>query len=186
MEIFESLLNKRIEIYKIYKSGLGISYKTLRFTLPILFLILFLIIIYSLKLSKENTLDLIKQMNSLIGIILGFSIASFSIFVSINNEKLEKKSNNTIYTFRQIGSSLFFFNVERSLFIAVIGILLLYIELGSINEYFQLLINGDDLLSLFSKDFFKLYFFCIYIFAFFQLLFNLFYSSIFLNSSIKK
>lgn len=139
-----------------------------------------------LNLKESNTIELIKQFNSLIGIILGFSIASFAIFISINNDKLESKSRISEYTYREIGSSLFFYNVERSLFISLLGILMLYISLPEINiiDFIKILyING---LSFNYIKIIKTFIFILYIFMFLQLIFNLFYSSLFLNSSIKK
>lgn len=184
--ILFQLLKKRIEIYKVYKNGMENVYFLLRFIIPFIILILFILLIQMLSLSAENILDLIKQINSLIGIILGFCIASFSIFISINNDKLDDKSNVEEYTFRQIGSSLFFYNVERALFIAIMGIFLLYMNIESLEilNYYQGIIKDYNLLI--SNKYLKFYFFIFYIFSFFQLLLNLFYSTLFLNSSIKK
>ena len=111
MDIFIELIKKRLEIRQIYKNGIGKPYYLLRFWLPIISCIIFLLIMSILNLKESNTIELIKQFNSLIGIILGFSIASFAIFISINNDKLESKSKISEYTYREIGSSLFFYNV---------------------------------------------------------------------------
>lgn len=183
--IFLQLLKKRIQIYKVYKNGMGKVYFFLRLLMPLIILILFILSIQMLSLNKENIVDLIKQINSLIGIILGFCIASFSIFISINNEKLDNESNIKGYTFRQIGSSLFFYNVERALFIAIIGIFLLYMNMESLEivNYYHEVIKDSSLLI--SNKYLKFYLFIFYIFLFFQLLLNLFYSTLFLNSSIK-
>lgn len=186
MDIFIELIKKRLEIRQIYKNGIGKPYYLLRLWLPIISCIIFLLIMSILNLKESNTIELIKQFNSLIGIILGFSIASFAIFISINNDKLESKSRISEYTYREIGSSLFFYNVERSLFISLLGILMLYISLPEINiiDFIKILyING---LSFNYIKIIKTFIFILYIFMFLQLIFNLFYSSLFLNSSIKK
>ena len=176
MKILLKLLIQRLKIRKIYKNGIGQPFVLLRYIFPIICILLFLLLLDNLNLTKTNFLDLIKQINNLVGIILGFSIASFAIFISISNDKLETKSQQTEYTYREIGSSLFFYNVEVALFTSLIGILLQYINLPSINivDIFLMFINIKILL------------FMIYILMFFQLIFNLFYSSVFLNSSIKK
>jgi hypothetical protein len=185
LEIIYELIKKRLEIRNIYKMGIGLSFSLLRYILPIIAIILFLTIIDILNLNKEDIINMIKQLNSLIGIILGFSIASFAIFISINNDKLEEKSKNTEFTYRKIGSSLFFYNVEISLFISIIGIFLTFIDLPNIN-----ILNIIDLVKNYKIingiDIIKISCFLLYLFMFFQLIFNLFYSSIFLNSSIKK
>ena len=180
------LLKKRLDIRRIYKEGIGKSFITLRYVLPFIFVIIALLLINLLTLTIIDFKDLIKQINSLVGIILGFSIASFAIFISISNNKLEQTSKQTEYTYREIGSSLFFYNVEVALFTSLIGIVLLYIELPVIKimDYF-VLITSDNLTisALFNIN---IILFILYILMFFQLIFNLFYSSLFLNSSIKK
>lgn len=188
MNIFIELIKKRLEIRQIYKNGIGKPYYLLRFWLPIISCIIFLLIMSILNLKESNTIELIKQFNSLIGIILGFSIASFAIFISINNDKLESKSKISEYTYREIGSSLFFYNVERSLFISLLGILMLYINLPEINiiNFIKILYIDINGVSFNYTKIIKILIFILYIFMFLQLIFNLFYSSIFLNSSIKK
>jgi hypothetical protein len=184
--VITELIKKRIEIRQIYKNGIGKAFFLLRCILPLAFLIIFLFLIDYLDLKDTDIEDFIKQINSLVGIILGFSIASFAIFISINNQKLEEVSQQTKYTYREIGSSLFFYNVEVALFTSLIGIILLYINLPALHI--------TDLLTLFTSSNFsiwvlfniKIFLFLIYIMMFFQLIFNLFYSSLFLNSSIKK
>ncbi|MGA1939042.1 hypothetical protein [Arcobacter sp. YIC-310] len=175
--IFE-LTKKRFEIRKIYKDGIGASFFTLRYLFPVLSIVLFYFIVKYLNLDNLKLLDLIKQMNSLIGIILGFSIASFAIFISINNQKLEEKSQNTNFTYREIGSSLFFYNVEISLLTSIIGIFLTFMIIPDLTK--------DTLFFLVENNKLFIISFSIYIVLFFQLIYNLFYSSIFLNSSIKK
>lgn len=185
MEVLKELYNKRISIRDVYKQGIGQSFILLRYTLPILFCIIFIFLINNLSISTENFLDLIKQLNGLVGIVLGFSITSFAIFISISNENLELKSKWSKYTYREIGSSLFFYNVEVSLFISLIGILLIYMNIPM--NYILNIANMYDSINIISYlEGIKICIFLIYILMFFQLIFNLFYSSIFLNSSIKK
>lgn len=180
MKVIQALIEKRMQIRKVYKSGIGESFLFLRYILPSIFLMIFLLLINGLN-KPTQLIDVIKQLNSLVGIVLGFSIASFAIFISISNEKLEEKSQSSKYTYREIGSSLFFYNVEVSLFTSIIGILLLFIDIPLINfEYIMSMTYEFSFLNL------KVMLFVIYIVIFFQLIFNLFYSSIFLNSSIKK
>ena len=184
-----ALFNERIKIKDKYKTGIGKPFFLLRYSLPIISLILFLFIIESLNLTETNFLDLIKQLNSLVGIILGFSIASFAIFISISNNKLEDESKQSKYTYREIGSSLFFYNVEVALFTSLIGIIILYLNIPiiHISNLIEFLESDEITITLFfSVKAMKLYLFTIYLLLFFQLIFNLFYSSIFLNSSIKK
>lgn len=180
MEILFALLTKRYEIYKIYKDGIHKPYYLLRWTLPLISILLFSILLSCLNLSTSDIKDLLKQVNSLSGIILGFSIASLAIFISLNNDKLEKASVKAKqYTNRQIGSALFFYNVERSLFISIFGMLLSYTNIPSVSL--------DGWSSFLSSVIFNLeiVWTILYFLVFFQLLFNLFYSSIFLNSSIE-
>ncbi len=184
-----ALFKQRLIIRDKYKTGIGQPFFLLRYSLPIISLILFLLIIDYLSLSKNDFLDLIKQLNSLVGIILGFSIASFAIFISISNDKLENESKQSKYTYREIGSSLFFYNVEVALFTSLIGIIILYLNIPifHMNDFIELLTSDDFKISLlFSTKGIKFSLYIIYLLLFFQLIFNLFYSSIFLNSSIKK
>jgi hypothetical protein len=180
MKIFIALLKKRYEIYKIYRDGIHKPYYLLRWTLPLITIVFFSTLLNCLNLSASDIKDLLKQVNSLSGIILGFSIASLAIFISLNNDKLEKASIKAKqYTNRQIGSALFFYNVERSLFISIFGILLSYTNIPSIS------LDGfvPFILSILFN--FEIVWTVLYFLVFFQLLFNLFYSSIFLNSSIE-
>lgn len=184
--VINELIKKRLEIRKIYKEGIGRAFLLLRYILPLIFLIVFLLLIDYLALNATAVKDLIKQINSLVGIILGFSIASFAIFISISNKKLEEVSQQTEYTYRKIGSSLFFYNVEVALFTSLIGILLLYIQLPIINIAAFITLLKSDSLSIPLLFNIKILLFLVYMTMFFQLIFNLFYSSLFLNSSIKK
>lgn len=177
MKVIIALLEKRIDIRNTYKDGIDKPFILLRVVLPIIFVAIFIYLLNLLNLNQTSFLDLIKQLNSLIGIILGFSIASFAVFVSINNEKLEETSQQTKYSYREIGSSLFFYNVEVALFTSIIGIFLLYINVP---------INYTNYVNFSFAEILKLVLFYLYVLMFFQLIFNLFYSSIFLNSSIKK
>ncbi len=189
MNIILELLKKRLYIRKIYKEGIGAPFFLLRYALPAISIVLFLILLEILSFKEKNILDLIKQINSLVGIILGFSIASFAIFVSITNNKLDDSSQQTTFSYREIGGSLFFYNVEVALFTSLIGIILAYMNIPILytTELIQVLVSNSFSISLlYSIKAIKFYFFFIYIFMFFQLIFNLFYSSIFLNSSIKK
>jgi hypothetical protein len=187
MNALLELLKKRLQIRKIYISGIGQGFFLLRFYLPFISTFGFIFILKLLNLSVSDTIDLTKQLNSLVGIILGFSIASFAIFISISNDKLESISKSSKYTYRQIGSSLFFYSVEMAVFTSLIGILLVYLQIPQINliNIFQIKNSIYDI-SLFSPVALKFYFFIVYIFMFFQLVFNLFFSSLFLNSSIKR
>jgi hypothetical protein len=180
------LIKKRLEIRKIYREGIGKAFLLLRYTLPLIFLVIFLFLIDYLALKTADIKDLIKQINSLVGIILGFSIASFAIFISISNKKLEEVSQKTEYTYRKIGSSLFFYNVEVALFTSLIGILLLYIQLPTLKITDFITLLKSDNLSISMLFNMNILLFLIYLIMFFQLIFNLFYSSLFLNSSIKK
>ena len=184
--IFE-LIEKRLDIRKVYKNGMGAPFFLLRYFFPILSLISTIIFISLLNLNSEDIEKLIKQLNSLIGIILGFNIASFAIFISINNDKLEKLSRDSEYTYREIGSSLFFYNIEISMIISLIGIILTFLNIPNINLN-DIFLNIENMkeINLLNIPNLKRTLFVLYIFMFYQLIFNLFYSSIFLNSSIKK
>ncbi|MFW2352741.1 hypothetical protein [Aliarcobacter butzleri] len=185
MNIIKELFQRRMLVSKIYKSGIGKAYILLRVILPIVLLSIILIIFYFLQLNLNDFKELIKQINSLLGIILGFSIASLAIFISINNKKLDDLSKTDKYTYRQIGSSLFFYNVELSLFISLLGIFILYIDIPVPNIsicFTNLEFIKDNFFKLIAL---KLFMVLIYFFCFFQLILNLFFSSLFLNSSIK-
>ena len=91
MNIIKELFQRRMLVSKIYKSGMGEAYILLRVILPIVLLFIILIIFYFLQLNLNDFKELIKQINSLLGIILGFSIASLAIFISINNHFKEKE-----------------------------------------------------------------------------------------------
>ena len=185
--IILELIEKRLNIRKVYKDGIGAAFFLLRYFFPILNLIFTIIFISLLNFNMKDMEEFIKQLNSLIGIILGFNIASFAIFISINNDKLEKKSRNSPYTYREIGSSLFYYNIEISMIISLIGILLTFINIPSFNlNNFSFSIETIKKIHLFELGNLKRILFIFYIFSFYQLIFNLFYSSIFLNSSIKK
>ncbi len=180
MKILLALLKKRYEIYEVYKQGIHNPYYLLRYTLPFISIVFFGTLLYHFNLTMIDFKDLLKQVNSLVGIVLGFSIASLAIFISLNNEKLDKPSVKVKqYTNRQIGSALFFYNVERSLFISIYGILLSYTDMPKLAT--------DGLVPLLTSVIFNLEigWTILYFLVFFQLLFNLFYSSIFLNSSIE-
>ena len=185
MNIIKELFQRRKLVSEIYKSGIGEAYILLRVILPIVLLFILLIIFYFLQLNLNDFKELIKQINSLLGIILGFSIASLAIFISINNEKLDDLSRTKKYTYRQIGGSLFFYNVELSLFISLLGIFMLYINIPipDISIIFKNLEFIKD--NFFKLTTLKLFVVLIYFFCFFQLILNLFFSSLFLNSSIK-
>ncbi|MEA3498306.1 MAG: hypothetical protein U9R16_04520 [Campylobacterota bacterium] len=184
MTVIKALLNERNKIKTIYKDGIGRSFFTLRYILPLIAIFILLILIESLNIKDKELTDLISQINSLIGIILGFSIASFAIFISISNDKLGKISKQTEYTYREIGGALFFYNVEVSLFASLIGILLLHIDLPIINvsDLFTIILSDDFSMSMLFNI--NIALFIIFLFLFFQLIFNLFYSSIFLHTKI--
>ncbi len=162
MEIFIELLKKRLEIRRVYIDGIGKPYGLLRFRLPFISLVIFLILLDALNFSSSNLLDLIKQINSLVGIILGFSIASFAIFISITNDKLDKPSHQSKFSFREIGSSLFFYNVEVALFTSLIGIALLYMDISFVHlsEIINIFKTNNFSIALaFSAKAIKLYIF---------------------------
>jgi len=183
-KITKELISKRREIRETYIKGIGEPFLLLRYILPIVSTAILFFIISKLSFDQKDIHQLIKQLNSLIGIILGFSIASFAIFISINNDELEETSGDGINTYREIGSALFFYNVEISLFISLLGIMLTYCDFTNISiEDFWNMIKNMQINQAFNV---KIVLFVFYIFMFFQLIFNLFYSSIFLNSSIKK
>lgn len=189
LKVFMELVKKRFSIYKIYKKGMGKLYFTLRFILPILFSFTIIFLLDFFNLNTNDLKSFIKETNGLVGIILGFSIASFAVFISIINKNLEKKSRDTEYTYRQIGSSLFFFNVEISIFIYLIGICIINFNNIAIpiNSVFTNTLNDlSYLLELFTSKGLKAFIFIFYIFLFMQLLLNLFFSSLYLNSSIQK
>lgn len=113
----------------ILEKGLLDYYKLIISHIPIILAIILLVISYFLDTNLNNYL---KNLISILPSLIGFLIASATILITVNSEKIDATYEDTSYTFREIGGSIFFYATK-------IAILLLVVSFISVDHLEKLL-----------------------------------------------
>lgn len=109
---------------EILEKGLNEYYKLILTHIPILLTIILLSISYFIETTLNNYLD---NLISVLPSLIGFLIASATILITVNSEKIDEVYDNTEYTYREIGGAVFFYATK-------IAILLLIISFISVDD----------------------------------------------------
>ncbi len=135
---FSNLYKEMKKQDAILLDGLGQYKKILMFILPSIFTILFLSLSLFIDLSIKKVLaNIITIMPSLIG----FLIASATIIISLNNEKLNAKADDVNYTYKEVGGSIFFYATKLSFILLLIAFMT--------PEHFPVILNDVKVYILF-------------------------------------
>lgn len=104
----------------ILNEGLNSFAPILKYFFPLILTIIFFATALLIDLSIKKILqNIIASVPSL----LGFLIAAATILISINNNHLDKKMNNSIYSYKQVGSAVFFSATKNAFILLIIAFL---------------------------------------------------------------
>jgi hypothetical protein len=120
---------------EILNLGLNTFAPILKYFFPVILTIIFLIFANLLDLSIKKIL---QNIISVIPSLLGFLIAAATIIISINNNNLDKKMNDSIYSYKQVGSAVFFSATKNAFILLIIAFLtpdIFPIKLVAYKEY---------------------------------------------------
>lgn len=152
---------------KILSSGLKSYAFIIKYFLPFIITLISLCIVMTLDLSIKKVLS---NIITVIPNLLGFLIAAATIIISINNSKLDNKMNESDYSYKQVGSAIFF-TATKNAFI------LLIIAFFTPDKF--------PILFLQLKEYLVFFMFFILFWILSKLLVYIFYGLIFLSSSME-
>ena len=114
----ERLKNEWNKQELILSAGLNTFSPILKYFFPIILTLIFFIISIMLDLSIKRIL---QNIISVVPSLLGFLIASATIIISINNSNLDNPMNGSDYSYKQVGSSIFFSATKNAFILLVIA-----------------------------------------------------------------
>ncbi|MFW3412055.1 hypothetical protein ACN9J3_04900 [Aliarcobacter butzleri] len=109
--------NKQDEILDL---GLNSFAPILSYFFPLILTVILFTLSILLDLSIKRIL---QNIISSIPSLLGFLIAAATIIISISNSNLDKKMNNSPYSYKQVGSAIFFSATKNAFILLIIAFL---------------------------------------------------------------
>lgn len=112
---------------EILEKGLNEYYKLILKHIPIILTIILLTISFFIKTTLNDYLD---NLISVLPSLIGFLIASATILITVNSNKIDEKYENTEYTYREIGGAVFFYATK----IAILLLVIAFISVDNLDE----------------------------------------------------